>query len=225
MTRAQGIDVSWWQGAMDWQKAKANGASFAYLKASQQVEDVSFKRNRDGAKAAGILWGAYHYLDWRKSELEQAKLFCDLLRNDPGDLPPMADFEMDPMPPDAQGRLWNFLQIVERELGVLPGIYCGYYSWTENGTPNQGWARYPLWEAWWTKYDWFVRVPKPWKAWTFWQNSEKGDGWAYGAQSKQIDLDFYNGTVEELMSKYGGEPPVIVRCPTCGQVIQNGGTP
>lgn len=219
---ARGIDVSVWQDdnatsqKIDFNKAVSAGASFAYIKASQLAPDSDFVDNWKNAKDSGILRGAYHYLDWRESELTQAYRFVSMLKNDHGELPPMADFEMKPMPSDAQGRLWNFLQIVERELGVIPGIYCGYYSWTEYGTPNKGWARYPLWLAWWRIPQLFLRIPKPWTTWTFWQYDDKGDGLAFGAESKQIDVNWYNGTEAQLHDKYGGS---VKFCPTCGQKI------
>lgn len=40
--------------------------------------------------------------------------------------------------------------------------------------------------------------PKLWDDWTFWQWTDKGQGSLYGTQSKQVDLNYFNGTLEEF---------------------------
>ncbi|MDQ0046053.1 GH25 family lysozyme M1 (1,4-beta-N-acetylmuramidase) [Paenibacillus polymyxa] len=62
---AQGIDVSRYQGNIDWNVVKADGISFTFIKASQgqRYVDPTFLTNAKGAKAAGVLLGAYHFLD------------------------------------------------------------------------------------------------------------------------------------------------------------------
>lgn len=203
---AWGSDISFWQDAdttpqmTDFSKMVEAGMKFIIVKASQQVADPDFAENWKRAKAAGLLRGAYHYLDWRKSEMDQAKLFVDLLREDPGELPPCCDFEMrenNPGKPIAAGKLYNFLSYVERELKVVPGIYCGPYFWMEFGATNVEWARYPLWLAHYRPTFWGKpakpMVPKPWTAYTFWQYDDLGDGLALGVESKELDVDVFNG--------------------------------
>jgi lysozyme len=60
---ARGIDVSHWQGAIDWQKVRGAGKKFALLKATEGTSfvDPKFATYRAGARAAGIVTGAYHY--------------------------------------------------------------------------------------------------------------------------------------------------------------------
>lgn len=223
MNRAHGIDVSVWQDAnstpqkVNFDKAVLNGADFVFIKASQLILDEDFIWNWKAAKDSGLLRGAYHYLDWRKSELEQAKLFCDVLAADPGELPPVCDFEerRNAPPADiARGKLWNFVTYVEKQLGKVPMIYTGYYYWYEFGSIAEAWAKYPLWLAWWAKES-VVKVPKPWKKWTFWQYGEKGDGLAFGCESKQVDVNWYNGTREELYAWANPQQPSFVPCPKC----------
>lgn len=63
----KGIDVSTWQGNIDWNKVKADGIEFAMLRSSfgkenpNQQTDNKFWQNYNGAKAAGVPIGAYHY--------------------------------------------------------------------------------------------------------------------------------------------------------------------
>jgi lysozyme len=61
--RAEGIDVSHWQGAIDWTKVAASGKKFAFVKATQGTTflDPRYATNRSGARAARVIVGAYHY--------------------------------------------------------------------------------------------------------------------------------------------------------------------
>lgn len=231
--RAHGIDVSHWNGKMDFAKAKVAGAEFVFCKSSQIFEDDTFKANWKMAKDAGLLRGAYHYLDWRKSELEQAKLFVGLLEADHGELPPVADYEMHPELYGieysvAAGRLWNFVTYVEKALGVVPIIYSGFYTWKKMGSPNIGWAKYPFWLPWYNSEAWIrfctlreggTGAPKPWKNWTFWQFTDKGDSAAFGSTGKNFDRNWFNGTSEELKKFATGTAVITPQVPIAGQYV------
>lgn len=216
MTRAVGCDVSHWDGDTDFQKMVSSGASFVFIKASQNSEDKKFTQNWKNAKEAGILRGAYHYLDWKKSEIEQANLFADTMRGDYGELPPVLDLEEDPAPyklskQSIQTKVWNFLQTLERKTGKIPMIYCGYYYWKDFCSTELRWAKYPFWLAWYADES-VIKVPAPWTKWTFWQYTSKGNSILYGSKKKVIDLNYYNGTEAELREWSSGNtpPPSVV---------------
>ncbi|MED4726977.1 GH25 family lysozyme [Aneurinibacillus migulanus] len=59
----KGIDVSHWNGVVDWRKVAADGVKFVFLKASEGTTyvDRTFKTNAVNARANGIHVGAYHY--------------------------------------------------------------------------------------------------------------------------------------------------------------------
>ncbi len=89
-----GPDISKWNGDWNAEKAKQAGAVFVFIKASQATfSDPQFKNNWKKAKDAGLLRGAYHYLDYTKSGEEQGDYLADLLLDDPGELPPIVDYE------------------------------------------------------------------------------------------------------------------------------------
>ena len=95
-----GIDVSHWQDdkstaqKMDFKKAVKNGAKFVFIKVSERgALDSDFEYNWQAAKDAGLLRGGYHFLRWDLSGLMQARIFSEILQDDPGELPPVADFE------------------------------------------------------------------------------------------------------------------------------------
>jgi len=91
----QGIDVSRWQGEIDWDKVKDAGTRFAFIKATEGGDhlDPSFKRNWEGAKKAGVARGAYHFVWWCRSAKEQVRWFKRHIPRDPDALPPVLDVE------------------------------------------------------------------------------------------------------------------------------------
>lgn len=215
-----GIDVSVWQDdnstaqMMDFEKAKQAGTKFVFIKASERGGvDPDFVNNWKNAKEAGLPRGAYHFLRWDLSGLMQARVFCALLKDDPGELPPVADFEA----PAKNGIspsnaiLAQFLEAVESETGKRPMIYTSPGFWNPNGSTDQKWAYYPLWIAHYTAAQNPI-VPKPWTDWTFWQYTDKGDGLKFGAESKGLDMNRYNGDIIDLQKLIGAdviEPPAV----------------
>lgn len=78
-TLLTGIDVSAYQPHIDWRAVAAGGDSFAFVKATEGASYVSptFREQRDGAKAAGLLVGAYHFARWERDDPEaQAEHFA-----------------------------------------------------------------------------------------------------------------------------------------------------
>lgn len=90
-----GIDISRWQGEIDWASVKGAGTRFVYMKATEGGDhiDPAFQRNWDGARRAGIPRGAYHFVFWCRPAHEQALWFKQHIPNDPGALPPVLDLE------------------------------------------------------------------------------------------------------------------------------------
>ncbi len=196
---AQGIDVSRYQGTIDWKRVKAAGKSFAFAKASQGVtyRDPTFSSNIQGARAAGVLVGAYHFLTATSSATAQAEAahFVSVMQSiGTMDLPPVMDYENNPSNLTAQQIntvALTFLQEVERLSGHRPIVYTGNsFGQTFNNTLST----YDLWIA---RYSNGI-PPKDtpvWKQWTFWQYSDAGrvDG-IKGA----VDLNQFNGGLESL---------------------------
>ena len=216
-----GIDISHWQDdkstpqKMDFKKAVANGAKYVFIKVSERGSiDPDFEYNWQAAKEAGLLRGGYHFLRWDLSGLIQAGIFSELLRDDPGELPPVADFEAPRLGSlyPSNALLLQFLETVESKLNRRPMIYTSPGYWDIHGRNkvtklfDDKWAYYPLWIA---NYKNEV-IPgitqpteiEPWKrlgkTWTFWQYTANGNGPAYGAESGSIDLNYFNGTEKEL---------------------------
>src|SRR5690606_27434896 len=75
--QVHGVDVSKYQGDIDWPELRRHGASFAFIKATEGADhaDVAFRRNWDGAANAGIPRGAYHFYYWCSTARDQAAWF------------------------------------------------------------------------------------------------------------------------------------------------------
>ncbi|MBL8582261.1 MAG: glycosyl hydrolase, partial [Rhizobiaceae bacterium] len=90
-----GVDVSRWQGEIDWVKLRSQGANFAYIKATDGGDhlDPMFRKNWRAAHAAGLKRGAYHFFYWCRSGSEQADWFIRNVPRETGALPPVIDVE------------------------------------------------------------------------------------------------------------------------------------
>src|SRR5829696_7159875 len=90
-----GVDISKWQGDVDWASLRQAGTQFAFIKATEGGDhiDSRFLENWWGAKKAGIPRGAYHFVFWCRSAHEQAAWFKRNVPQDPEALPPVLDVE------------------------------------------------------------------------------------------------------------------------------------
>ncbi len=171
-----GIDVSYAQGKIDWQKVSqmredSVHISFAFIKATEGLLTVDpyFKRNwREGPKA-GITCGAYHFFRPEKNGLWQARFFLQNVKPEKGDLPPVVDIEqLDGVAPETMRReLKAFLTKVESSTGVKPIIYSGLSFY--NDYLNGYFDGYHLWIA--HYYQEELQIGKN-TNWWFWQHSD-----------------------------------------------------
>src|SRR5262245_56356921 len=126
-----GIDVSTYQGDIDWPAVKAAGIEFAFVRASHGTdEDVRFATNWAGARDAGIVRGAYQYFHPAQDALAQAELVLTTVGALASrDLPLVLDVEAaDDLPPAeviAAVRIW--IERVVAATGRQPIIYTGFY--------------------------------------------------------------------------------------------------
>ncbi len=111
-----GVDVSHHQDEIDWERVAADDMEFAYIKATEGGDfvDDRFERNWEGAGAAGLDRGAYHFFTLCRPGEKQAANFLDILPLEPDALPPAVDLELAGNCSDRPDRAW-----VERELGAF----------------------------------------------------------------------------------------------------------
>jgi len=129
-----GVDVSKWQGEIDWKALKAAGVQFAFIKATEGGDHVDerFASNWNGARVAGIAYGAYHFVYWCRPAHEQAEWFRQHIPSDPEAMPPVLDVEwngasrtcpgkIDPVL--AREKIALMLKELEQHTGKKPIIY------------------------------------------------------------------------------------------------------
>jgi lysozyme len=193
---ARGIDVSHYQGRIDWRAVAGDGIGFAYVKATEGATfvDPTFARNWRDAGEAGIARGAYHRFRAGRDALAQARHFLAVAPLSNGDLPAVLDVESTDGVSDARlvrgVRTW--LAEVERRTGKRPIVYTkpGFRR-AHLGTALDD---HPLWIA-----EYGVDAPSV-DPWHFWQHSERGRVAGIG---RAVDLDRFNGSRAELRQLAG----------------------
>jgi lysozyme len=192
-----GVDVSRFQGSIDWNRAAGAGVEFAFLKATEGGDrvDPSFKDNWRATRRAGIPRGAYHFYYFCRPAEDQAKWFIRNVPAEAGALPPVLDLEWNhlsptcklrPDPETVRREAETFLRILTRHYGQRPIIYT---------TPDF-WERNEMWRI--KGYELWLRSvaahPKDryeGQRWTFWQYT--GTGLAPGF-SGEVDLNAFYGS-------------------------------
>jgi len=197
--RLDGVDVSKFQGEIDWQAVKASGVVFAFARALEgvTVHDATFAANWRAMKEAGILRGAYDFYVAGDSPAEQVKTFTSLVSLEPGDLVPMVDIEAGSIgrsaPVDLIAGFHQYLDLMTTHYGAKPIIYTDSSFWNEHMDDSFG--DYPLWIA-----EYGVEspnLPTGWSTWVLWQHSATGQ---VPGIVGDVDLDVFNGGLDDLAS-------------------------
>jgi lysozyme len=196
---AIGVDVSHWQGDMDWQQCYAAGARFAYIKSTEGTTHVDdrFHINWEGVQDVAMYASPYHYYLCALDPSRQAHHFADNYPTN-ASLRPVLDIEdPDNIPLDISNRILTWLITVEERLGVRPIIYTSPGWWNSNVGAVPWASKYDLWVADW-RGNQKPQVPNGFQSWHFWQYTNSGVGSDWGASSGRIDLNAFHGTVMEL---------------------------
>jgi GH25 family lysozyme M1 (1,4-beta-N-acetylmuramidase) len=210
-----GIDVSRWQGSINWTSVKNSGVQFAFVKATEGIDyvDPQFHNNMQGAKAAGVMVGTYH--------------FCrlDSYATDPNDaineandylesvmpyyrtgtyLPMVADVEaFPPFGSTAEARAFTsawvqkFSDTIYNAVGVRPIVYQSLSRANSYYTSAVA-SNHELWLAWWKSSTANLPVASDtplWGEWQFWQWT---DSWSVPGIAGNVDGDLYNGSLAQL---------------------------
>ncbi|PBB43119.1 muramidase [Mesorhizobium sp. WSM3866] len=201
-----GVDVSRWQGDINWQKLRAQGANFAYIKATDGGDhlDPMFMKNWRGADAAGLKRGAYHFFYWCRTAGEQADWFIRNVPRVQGALPPVIDVEWNgessckrrPSRQKVLEKMQVFMDKLERHYGQRPIIYTSPDFYRDN--LRGAFLDYPFWLRAVAAHPSKVY---PGRNWLFWQYS--GSGLSHGV-SGRIDLNVFHGDERQWRRWLGG---------------------
>ncbi|WP_151087170.1 glycoside hydrolase family 25 protein [Hymenobacter baengnokdamensis] len=188
-----GIDVSAYQGHIDWPRVAQQQVRFAFIKATEgaTLRDARFARNWREARAAGILSGAYHYFQPNRDGGEQADLFIDTVPLRPGDLPPVLDVEAPRFHDVAELRseIRQWLEAVEAHYKVKPILYSNYAFYRRYLAGH--FDDYPLWLA---HYE-VERPALPSERWIIWQHSD--EAYVPGIRGT-VDFNVFQGSYAAL---------------------------
>jgi lysozyme len=204
----EGVDVSEFQGSIDWNAVHGSGRGFAIARVSDGTghSDPTFAANWAGIKAAGMVRGVYQFFRGSESGTAQADLLVSAIGSlGAGDLPPVADVEVSDGVSGATlvASLAAWVGEIKAKTGVTPMIYTAPGFW--NGLPSTGqFAGEVMWVA-----NWQVScpdVPTPWTGWTFWQYDDGQTTANCPGISGAVDKDRYNGTLAQLTSIGGPRP-------------------
>lgn len=192
-----GIDVSHYQGKIDWSEVKMVDKifpiKFVFIRASvgNDKVDERFIENWSGAKKQKFICGAYHYYRPNENSVTQAKLFIKTVKLQKGDFPPVLDIEKLPKEQSIDSLkigLKRWLKLVDAHYKVKPIIYTSerYY----NDFLKDEFRNYTFWVA---NYNFFTENLKD--DWLFWQFTEKGQ---IKGINEKVDINIFNGSVKML---------------------------
>ncbi|MGB2963318.1 MAG: GH25 family lysozyme [Anaerolineales bacterium] len=213
---ADGLDVSHWQGTINWTKVANANYIFTFAKGTEGVgwTDVKFHTNMNQGRDAGVFMGVYHFArpDLGNSGAAEANYFLsvagDYLKS--GYLRPVLDLEVGGSLGKTALSNWvlEWMETVKNRTGIEPLIYTNLYfinTYLTNAVTD-----YDLWIAYWTNgCDSTVTFDIPptgkWNDWAFWQYCVAGPGTVPGILTS-IDLNKFNGIKASLQSYDAASP-------------------
>ena len=193
----QGIDISRYQGSIDWRRVREAGIRFAYMKSSEGGDHVDprFYENWNAAARAGIARGVYHFMYWCRTASEQAIWFSHAVPQDPTQLPPVLDLEWNNQSStcsrrvsreDALAKIAKMLEAMEFHTGKRPIIYTDVNFYRD------------VLEGQFTGYEFWPRSVSAEPAqrfgnrrWTFWQYTATG---RVPGIAGDVDRNVFNGS-------------------------------
>lgn len=193
--QVHGIDISRYQGDINWAAVRGSGVSFAFIKATEGGDhaDPNFRRYWYEAGQARIPRGAYHYFYFCRSGTQQAAWFIQNVPRERGAMPPVIDLEWTasrtcPRRPPAGEVLREakiFKDILHQYYGQRPIIYTTVDFYRDNNL--RSWPE----EFWLRSVAGHPRIVYPGQPYTFWQYTGTGRVPGIGGN---VDLNVFGGS-------------------------------
>jgi lysozyme len=203
-----GIDVSKYQGQIDWSAVAGSGVKFVWIKATEGGDhaDERFAVNWAGAKLAGVPHGAYHFVYWCRPPIEEISWFEQNVPVEADALPPVLDVEATPTSATCHRHLERdsaiadmkvMLEEMERHYGRRPVVYTSV-DFFDAILSDGAFSDYPIWVRS-TKHHPAVRYGL--RMWHFWQY--QSDGAVPGIEG-HVDRNAFYGTGEQWQAFLDG---------------------
>lgn len=192
-----GVDVSSYQGKIDWKELAAQDVRFAYIKATEgsSHRDRCFSDNWQAVSETDIKAGAYHFFSFESPGRTQAENFISAVPDAANALPPAVDLEYygsyagNPLPAEKIApELRDLLDALERHYGKRPIIYV-----TEPTYLQYVYTYFDDYDIWFRS----VVTDPPDGNWRFWQYTSREQLKGYDGREKFIDMNVFLGTEEE----------------------------
>ncbi len=186
-----GLDVSEWQGKINWRRVSRTGVRYVYIRAcvGSGYVDSQFRRNHRLARRYGIKTGFYHYVTARSVEQarRQARFFARTIEPYRYHLKPVMDFESFGALSKAEiNRIaLAYLKELRKQTGRKPVIYSDSNN-VINTFTDRRLTRYPLWVA---AYGTGRPATGNWDTYAGWQFADNGKIDGIGDDS--VDLDVF----------------------------------
>ena len=206
-----GIDVSYYQGTIDWNAVAGDGYSFAIARINHSdFMDPQFDANWAGIKNVGLVRGAYQYFEPGEDPVWQAEVVVEKVGMlGPGDLPVVIDVETTSGLTDKAAivaSIAEWIDIVEAGTGKTPIIYTGKYFWQDN-VSSDAFADVPLWHAQYPNACQPPQTPPPecgcaniadqWTDWLLWQYTSSG---SVAGIVGNVDTNVFKGNYDDLIA-------------------------
>lgn len=196
----KGVDVSSYQGEINWQRLASQEITFAYIKATEGSSQVDerFEYNFENVSQTGLVYGAYHFFSFDSSGEQQAKHFIATVPKREGMLAPVIDIEYygdyADHPKDKDEVVMQAKQmadILEQHYGIKPVIYTTG-SCYDRYVRSSSLEKYPLWIR--NVYFRPLFAGKP----VFWQYADDKKLEGYKGEEEHIDMNVFFGDKEKL---------------------------
>ena len=204
----RGVDVSSYQGNIDWAVLSKQNISFAFIKATEgsSFVDKNFLENWEEASKTSLWVGAYHFFSFESTGNAQAAHFISTVGSLHHSLPPVIDIEyydvksgISVSREKIRDELKALIHELEKQYGVLPILYVTKETYNDFVKDNI--VGCPLWVRNVISKPGFVRDD----AWTFWQYSNRHHLAGYSGVERYIDMNVYNGDLDEFMKQFSRE--------------------
>jgi lysozyme len=200
------VDLSHWQAPVDFAKVKEAGIVALILKATQGAQwiDATFAQRCAAATAAGLLVGAYHFLDDSPPK-QQVEHFLSVAENCPVLALDAEKNEIGGTVTVAQAA--EAAARLQMATGRAPLVYISRYGPDQRGTgfPNNVLSRCPLWLP---AYNSRPICPPGWSKWTLWQHTDGtvGSDVVPVPGIGKCDRSRFSGSIAELVAWWKAAP-------------------
>lgn len=201
----RGVDVSHYQGDIDWEKMADENIDFAYIKATEGsgFVDEKFRQNWENIAQTDLCYGAYHFFSFDSAGETQAQNYISTVGSLDGKLVPVVDVEYYGDRESRKNELDR--KAITEELGVLlraleeeyhskPIIYTTYSAYHD--FVEGGFNEYDLW----IRNVYYPPDIGMKGRWLYWQYTDRAEFDAYTGEEQYIDMNVFAGSRTEFLN-------------------------